>query len=63
MSVYVVAQGRIEDREKLGSYVTQALPTCARYSWQVRANYTSVGQARSTDWSPVKEFRTPCPKK
>jgi len=43
--------------------VTQALPTCARYSWQVRANYTSVGQARSTDWSPVKEFRTPCPKK
>ena len=27
MPVYVVAQGRIEDREKLDQYVAQALPT------------------------------------
>jgi uncharacterized protein (DUF1330 family) len=29
MSVYVVAQGRIEDREKLNEYVAKALPTIA----------------------------------
>lgn len=27
MAVYVVAQGRIEDRDKLGRYVARALPT------------------------------------
>ena len=29
MPVYVVAQGRIEDREKLNRYVEKALPTIA----------------------------------
>jgi len=43
--------------------VAQALPTCARFSWHVRANYTSIGQARTTAWSAPKEFRTPCPRK
>lgn len=37
MSVYVVAQGRIEDREMLGSYVSKALPTIQSHGGRVIA--------------------------
>ena len=37
MSVYVVAQGRIENRELLDAYVAQALPTISAHGGRVVA--------------------------
>jgi uncharacterized protein (DUF1330 family) len=37
MAVYVVAQGRIEDREKLDRYVARVLPTIAASGGRVLA--------------------------
>lgn len=37
MSVYVVAQGRIENRELLDKYVAQALPTISAHGGRVVA--------------------------
>lgn len=37
MSVYVVAQGRIENREQLDEYVAQALPTIRAHGGRVVA--------------------------
>jgi len=37
MSVYAVAQSRIDDREKLARYVSKALPTIQRHGGRVVA--------------------------
>ena len=37
MSVYVIAQGRIEDRELLGKYVAQAIPTIQQHGGRILA--------------------------
>ena len=37
MSVYVVAQGRVENREKLDEYVEQAIPTIASHRGRIVA--------------------------
>lgn len=37
MSVYVVAQGRIEDRAKLDQYIGKALPTIQKHGGRVVA--------------------------
>ena len=38
----------------------EEFPQCDTYAWQVRANYESMGQIRSSGWSAEKRFRTPC---
>ncbi len=37
MPVYVIAQGRIEDRELLGKYVAKAIPTIAEHAGRILA--------------------------
>lgn len=37
MPVFVIAQGRIEDRELLGKYVAKAVPTIAQHGGRILA--------------------------
>jgi len=37
MSVYVIAQGRIEDRKRLAEYVAKAIPTIAQHGGRILA--------------------------
>lgn len=40
----------------------EPLDRCTTYQWQVRAHYTSFGEATATDWTRKYRFRTECRK-
>ena len=57
MSVYVVAQGRIEDREKLNEYVAKALPTIASGGGRVIGFATDLGPPPGYGEIAVRRYR------